>query len=303
MARRQTEEASLNPEDPRRVLRIGTRGSALARWQAEYVSSLLARNGVRADIVPIVTAGDQGGFQRSGMPVKGVFTKEIEVALLEHEVDVAVHSSKDLLIDRPAGLMVAAYPDRADRRDALVSRDRVGLGELPSRARVGTASLRRRAAVLAARPDLRVVPLHGNVPTRVGRVDDGTVDAAVLALAGLQRLGLADRAVALDPEVVVPAPGQGALAVEARDDDRATLDILSRIDDREVRSEVEAERAALACLETGCNVPIGATCQRDADGLTLRVTVYAVDGTHALTAVVPVDSDRPRDAGEQAAQQ
>ncbi|MFQ6047510.1 MAG: hydroxymethylbilane synthase [Gemmatimonadales bacterium] len=285
------------------MLRIGTRGSALALWQANHVGSLLSERGVAAEIITIRTSGDEGGIRHSGIAVKGTFTKEIETALVERRVDIAVHSLKDLMIDLPPGLVVAAYPERADRRDALVTRERVGLADLPRGARVGTASLRRRAAVLRARPDLHMIPLRGNVPTRLRRVDDGTVDAAVLAMAGLERLGLGDRGVPLDPEVVVPAPGQGALAIEARELDTATLEIIAALDDEDVRMSVEAERAALARLETGCNVPIGATCLPHAGRWNLRVTVYAVDGTESMTSVVPVDADRPRAAGTRAAEE
>lgn len=285
------------------MLRIGTRGSALALWQAKHIASLLRERDVATEIVTIRTSGDEGGTERSGIAVKGTFTKEIEAALLERRVDIAVHSLKDLMIDPPPGLTVAAYPERADHRDALVTRDRASLQELPGGARVGTASLRRRAAILAARPDLVVVALRGNVPTRLRRVEDGTVDAAILAMAGLKRLGLAERGVPIDPETVVPAPGQGALAIEARDSDTETLEVLAALDDRDVRVTVEAERSALAQLETGCNVPIGATCMPHARGWNLHVTVYAVDGTESMTTTVQVDPSDPGAAGSRAARE
>lgn len=272
-------------------VRIGTRGSTLARWQADRVRGLLAARGHDVATVPIRTSGD-GPLRHAGLAVKGLFTKELEEALLESRIDVAVHSLKDLMIRLPPGLVVAAYPERADPRDGLVTVNRSSLEELPRGARVGTSSLRRAAALRAARPDLELVALRGNVPTRVARVDDGMVDGAVLAMAGLERLGLAQRAHPIDPEVLVPAPGQGALALQARARDAATLALLATLDDPEVRRAVEAERAALGELETGCNVPIGAHCRRRADGtLQLRVTVYAAAGGEHLTTTVAIGDD------------
>lgn len=284
------------------TLRIGTRRTALALWQAERTRQLLGARGVAAELVPITTSGDRVGSRPPvGAAVKGLFTKEIEEALRQGRVDVAVHSFKDLLVNPPPGLVVAAVPEREDPRDALVTMGGRGLEDLPSGARVGTSSARRRAAILAQRSDIEVVPLHGNVPTRVRRVEEGTVDAAVLALAGLKRLGLAHHAVPLDPTVVVPAAAQGALAVQARRGDDATLALLAPLDDLEVRAGVEAERAALAGLQADCNVPVGATCLRDGERLTLLVAVYALDGGTALTARVPVDRSDPRSSGARAA--
>lgn len=283
------------------VVRIGTRGSDLARWQAQRVRALLEARGARCEIEVIRTSGDADVRPPAGMAVKGLFTKEIEEALLHERIDLAVHSLKDLLIDVPAGLALAAFPERADPRDALVTRDRVALAALPRGARVGTSSVRRAAAVRAVRPDLTIAELRGNVPTRVRRVEEGQVDAAVLALAGLTRLALADRAVPLDPDVIVPAAGQGALAVETRADDGATLELVRAIDDPDVRAAVAAERAALAELETGCNVPIGALCTRRNGVLTVRVAVYAIDGRVRLVAEAPVEGADPVAAGRNAA--
>lgn len=284
-------------------IRIGTRGSALARWQAERVRVLLEARGVTCEIVPIRTSGDAGATPRAGLAVKGLYTKEIEEALLARRIALAVHSLKDLLIDLPDGLVLAAFPERTDPRDALVTRDGCSLTQLPAGARIGTSSVRRGAALRAARPDLRIVSLRGNVPTRVRKVQDGVVDAAVMALAGLSRLGLTERAVPLDPDVVVPAPGQGALAVQTRADDGPVGEVLAAIDQPAVRAAVEAERAALATLETGCNVPIGALCRESGDSLILRVTVYAADGRRQLSAVAPVDRAYPEAAGRAAAQE
>lgn len=287
-----------------RVLRIGTRGSDLARWQASRVQALLAERGVAAELVTIRTGGDDPRARRTAQVTgKGLFTKEIEDALLAGSVDLAVHSLKDLPTETPKGLVLAAFPERADPRDALVSRWPGGLEALPAGARVGTSSLRRRAALLVARADLEIVPLRGNVPTRVRRVGRDGLDAAVLALAGLQRLQLDADVVALDPLRHVPAPGQGALAVQARSDDRSVLALVRPLDDASVRAAVEAERGALAALEGGCRAAIGAFCAADGNDLTLHVRVFAPDGTESLGASVPVRRRAPAKSGADAARQ
>lgn len=284
-------------------LRIGTRGSALARWQARRVQELLAARAVESELVFIPTSGDRGiGAERPTDAVKALFTKEIEETLLAGDIDVAVHSLKDLALDLPAGLELAAVPEREDPRDALVTRDGADLHGLLAGARVGTSSLRRVAALRAARPDVQPVPLRGNVPTRVRRVEDGTVDGAILAFAGLKRLGLVEHAVPLDPEAFVPAPGQGALALEIRTDDRAVREIITKLDQRDVRTAVEAERAALARLGAGCNVPIGAMCHRIAGRFVLRVTLY-VEAKPPTSVRVEVPPDDPQAAGAEAAAQ
>lgn len=262
----------------------------------------LAQHGIRAELVTVRTSGDEGrGAPRAGLAVKGLFTREIDDRLLSGSLDCAVHSLKDLMIALTPGLTVAAFVERADPRDALVTRREGGLDSLPDGASVGTSSVRRRAALLAVRPDLKLVSLRGNVPTRVARVDDGTVDAVVVALAGVSRLGLGDRAVPLDPAVVVPAAGQGTIAVEVRAHDQTTVRAVRALDDASVRVAVTAERAALGKLETGCNVPIGAVCLAGDDGLQLRVTVYAHDGSSVLTTQLPVDSADPAASGAAAA--
>ena len=291
----------MSPQGP--VLRIGTRGSDLARWQANRVRDLLAARGLAAEIVTIRTSGDEGGRARPtpGTTGKGLFTKEIEDALLAGRIDLAVHSLKDLSAELPDGLAIAAYPEREDTRDALVSAKGGGVADLPRGARVGTSSLRRRAAPLKARPDLAIVELRGNVPTRVKKVGHD-VEAAVLALAGLKRLGLASGAVPLDPAISPPAPGQGALALEARAADRRVLDLVQPLDRPAVRMAVEAERAALAELEGGCQAAIGAYCDDGRDGLALTVRVFAPDGTQALAARGPVDPADPAGSGRAVAQ-
>ncbi len=279
-------------------LRIGSRGSALALWQAERVRTLLEARGVSSAVTVIRTSGDEGS-QRPGDYVegKGLFTKEIEDALLDGRIDAAVHSLKDLGAILPEGLELAAFPEREDPRDALVMRVPGGLAGLARGARVGTSSLRRIAALLTARPDLDIVPLRGNVPTRVGRVQKGDVDAVVLALAGLKRLGLAGTAIPLDPTVFVPAPGQGALGVQIRSGDSATGTAVRPLDNAEVRIAVEAERAAMAELEGGCRVPLGIACLPDEGGRTLHLRVYAPDGSKSLSARVALDPRDPKGSG------
>jgi len=286
-----------------RALRIGTRGSDLALWQARRVQALLAAREVPADLVAIHTSGDEGGRGRPapGTTGKGLFTKEIEDALLAERVDLAVHSLKDLTAELPRGLAIAAYPEREDPRDALVSSRGGSVPDLPRGARVGTSSLRRRAALLAARSDLKIVALRGNVPTRVKKVGRDGLDAAVLALAGLKRLGLDALAVPLSPDWFPPAPGQGALAIEARADDGPVLDLLRPLDQPAVRCAVEAERAALAELEGGCQAAIGAFCEHGGEGLVLHVRVFAPDGTRHLSAAGPVDSGDPATSGRMVA--
>ncbi len=260
---------------------------------------LLAARGVVSETVTIRTSGDEGGRARPapGSTGKGLFTKEIEDALLASRIDLAVHSLKDLSAELPRGLTIVAYPEREDSRDALVSAARRDVRALPREARVGTSSLRRRAALLSLRPDLTIVALRGNVPTRVNKVGRDGLDAVVLALAGLRRLNLAERAVPLDAEQFPPAPGQGALAIEARVDDGGVLEALRPLDDAAVRCAVEAERGALAELEGGCQAAIGAFCARDGDRLTLHVRVFAPDGSRALSAAGSVNLLEPAESG------
>lgn len=285
-------------------MRIGTRGSALALWQAERVRTRLAERGVETELVILRTSGDEGAPRPAQyLEGKGLFTKELEDALLAGRIDAAVHSLKDVGARLPKGLVLAAFPEREDPRDAIVTRpgDAGGLGGLPSHARVGTSSVRRAALVRAHRPDIEVVPLRGNVTTRVNRVRSGELDGAVLALAGLRRLGLDAGAVPLDAMEFVPAPGQGALAIEIRSDDAATATRVGPLDDPAVRVAVEAERAAMAELEGGCRVPLGALCV-SADGRsTLYLKVLAADGSRSLATQGAVDPRDPAAGGVAAA--
>jgi hydroxymethylbilane synthase len=268
-----------------KALRIGSRGSALALWQAKSIAAALREKaGVEPEIVIIKTSGDkfqQTSFSQIG--TKGVFIKELEDALLEGRVDVAVHSMKDVPTELPAGLTIAAIGKREDVRDALLSSSGVPLGSLPSGARVGTSSLRRQSQLLHARRDLRVLELRGNVDTRIAKLDRGDYDAIVLAKAGLDRLGLAGRiSQVLSPEVSLPAAGQGAIGVETRAGDGETMRIVASLDAPETRSAVVAERAALAALGGGCQVPIGAWGRIENEQLTLDVVVLSPDGSQRL---------------------
>ena len=242
---------------------IGSRGSKLALIQSNYVAGLLraAAPGLTADIELISTRGDQiidrplaeiGG--------KGLFTEELERALREKTIDLAVHSLKDLPVQDPGGLVVGAIPKRATPNDALVAREAKSLDTLKKSARVGTSSLRRKAQLLIKRPDLEIVDLRGNVDTRIAKVlERKELDAAVLACAGLERIGRADViAEILKPEVMLPAPGQGALGIQCRADDAEVLTLLKKLDHADTRAEVTAERALLEGLGGGCQAPIGA---------------------------------------------
>lgn len=261
-------------------IRIGTRGSSLAMRQAQLAGEALAREGRATRFVTVETDGDRRGADIAWG--EGAFVKAIERALLDGRVDVAVHSAKDLPTDEDPRLSIGAYLPRADARDALVVRDGTArsLDELPLGARVGTDSPRRTAFLLARRPDLRVRPLHGNVDTRLRRLDDGEADVLVLACAGLDRLGRADRiADRIDPLRMPPAPGQGALALQIRRDDARTLALTASIDDRRTRVAVEAERELLRAAGGGCRAPMGAYGTIVGGQLTLIAGHAAMDGT------------------------
>jgi hydroxymethylbilane synthase len=266
-------------------LRIGTRGSALALWQAKNVAeSLLRVAGVEANLVIIKTSGDK--FQQvsfSQIGAKGVFIKELEDALIEQRVDLAVHSMKDVPVELPEGLTIAAICKREDVRDALLSTSGATLKALPAGARVGTSSLRRKAQLLHARRDLQILELRGNVDTRIEKLKRGDYDAIVLAKAGLDRLGLSENVTeVLATGICLPAAGQGAIGIEARSGDEETLRALSALNDLETRQGVEAERAALAGLGGGCQVPIGAWGRVEGGKLTLEVAVLSTDGVECM---------------------
>lgn len=270
-------------------LRLGTRGSRLALWQAHHVRDRLAAlpTPVPVEIVVIETSGDRiQDVPLSAAGGRDFFTKDIEQAIVDDRIDFAVHSLKDLATRLPDGLVFAAALDRADPRDALVLREGskaagdAGLEALPSGARVGTSSLRRVAFLRAARPDVELAELRGNVPTRLGKLDEGNYDAILLAAAGLDRLGLGERISArLDPGVMTPAPSQGTIGLEARADDERTLEALGQLQHAATRSAVDAERALLRSLDGGCSVPIGAFAQVTGDRLSMHARVASLDGT------------------------
>ena len=285
------------------TLRIGTRSSALATTQARLVAdALTARSGHPVELVPITTYGDTTRDPLAEIGGTGVFVGALREALLAGTVDIAVHSLKDLPTSDPDGLVVAAVPPREDPRDALVARDGLTLGELPAGSRVGTGSPRRTAQLRALGLDLDIVPVRGNVDTRVRLVADGAVDAVVLARAGLARLGRLDVVTeVIDPIQMLPAPGQGALAVECRAPsgadprDTTVFQLLTELDDAATRHAVTAERTLLATLEAGCSAPVGAYGEA-AEGehvqeLYLRAAVISVDGGASvrLSASGPLD--------------
>ena len=271
-----------------RALRLGTRGSALALWQANHVAALISKQpgAPRVELVQIRTEGDV----RTDVPLWAVggrafFTKEIDRALLASEVDIAVHSLKDLSTVLEDGITLAAALTREDPRDALVSRDGLLLSELPAGARVGTSSLRRRAFLALARPDVQQLELRGNVPTRIERLRKGNYDAIILAAAGLRRLGLeANVSEHLSTEVFPPAVSQGVIGVCARASDAEALRWLKALDDPEARFASTAERALLRRLEGGCQVPLGALARLSGTSLRLHAAVCALDGSRMLAA-------------------
>lgn len=268
-----------------RALRIGSRGSVLARWQAEAVRDRLAQmTGVPGEIVFIKTSGDRfAQAQINQIGLKGVFIKELEDALLEGRADLAVHSMKDVPTKIPAGLAFPAICQREDVRDCLVAASGTTLAELPAGARVGTSSLRRQAQLRHHRPDLDLRDLRGNVDTRLRKLERGDYDAIVLAKAGLDRLGWSDKITeVLPPEISLPAVGQGALGIEARADDDEVLKQLRRLDHAETRAAVAAERALLAKLEGGCQVPMGVWARVEHNELVLEACVLSVDGADCI---------------------
>ncbi len=274
-----------------RTLRIGTRGSLLARWQAESIrKQLFAATGVEAEIVIIKTAGDkmqQAAVMQIGG--KGIFIKELEEVLLDEAIDLAVHSVKDIPTDIPSRLMFPAVCRRDDVRDCLVGST---LANLRQGARVGTGSLRRQAQLRHLRPDLDLRDLRGNIDTRLRKVESGEYEAVMVSKAGLDRLGLGQRiSEVLSPEVSMPAVGQGAIAVECRLKDTEAGDLLAQLDDPETRTAIIAERALLAALHGGCQVPLGAWARIERGELVMDACVCSVDGSQYVKqrAVAPPD--------------
>jgi hydroxymethylbilane synthase len=278
-------------------IRIGTRGSALARWQTAFVIDALRQRGEsrEIEIVPILSEGDElPEVLLADVEGTGFFTSALERALLESAIDVAVHSYKDLPVESHPALVIAAVPARGPVEDVLCSLRDLRLVDLPAGSKVGTSSARRTAQLKARRPDLECVPLRGNVPTRLGRVREGDLDAIVLARAGLVRLDLA-RSISqvFTTGEVLPAPAQGALAIQARAADIALVRRLAALDHAPTRAAVEAERALLHALGGGCAVPVGAFAAAAASGVKLQAGVFGLDGARAIRAsgagAVPAD--------------
>lgn len=286
-------------------LRIGTRGSALALWQANHVAARLAElHGVQSELVRIRTSGDH--FQTGSVALvgtKGVFIKELEDALLAGTIDLAVHSMKDVPTEVPSGLAFPAITKREDPRDCFVSHSGLRLTDLPAGAHIGTSSLRRQAQLRHYRPDLQMLDLRGNVDTRLRKVAAGEFDAIVLALAGVKRLGASDKVTEILPtEMMLPAVGQGALGIEARSDDRETRDLVVSLDDAETRACVTAERALMRELEGGCQVPLGALARRERDELFLEACVFSPDGKDFVRRELRGSSDDAAPLGKRLGQ-
>jgi hydroxymethylbilane synthase len=285
------------------VVRIGTRASELALRQARLVEGALLARGVKCELVTFKTKGDKNLDQPlSEIGAKGLFTQEIETALSKGKIDCAVHSLKDLPTDFPDGLEIIAQLEREDPRDVLVVNRITGaenLDDLPAGSRVGTSSLRRRAQLMAKRPDLEVVELRGNVPTRLSKVESGKVHAAILAAAGLIRLEVQQRITAfLNPTTWIPAPGQGAIAIEARSDDDRIRALLLPLNHESTSVATRAERAFLAALEGGCQVPIGAIVSDTGAGPTLYGMLADVAGKHTIRGSRLLDRESPEATGE-----
>ena len=284
-----------------RHLRIGTRGSLLAKWQAEYVRKrLFTAAGVEAEIVIIKTSGDKlQHVPLTQFGNKGVFIKELEDALLEESIDIAVHSVKDIPTDVPSRLTFPAVCRREDVRDCLVSGNGATISTLRYGARVGTSSLRRQAQIRHIRPDLDVRDLRGNVDTRLRKVESGEYEAVVLAKAGLDRLGWTHRiSDVLDPDACLPAVGQGAIAVECRLKDTEAAQMLGVLDDAESRNAIIAERALLSALQGGCQLPLGAWARMDRNELVMDACVCSVDGAQYIKQRAAAPPDQAVALGE-----
>ena len=266
------------------VLRLGTRKSPMAMTQSGLVArAITARTGVPVELVGVTTQGDVSRAQLAQIGGTGVFVSALRDQLLTGQVDLAVHSLKDLPTGSPEGITLAAVPARDDPRDALIARDGAKLADLPSGATIGTGSPRRAAQLLLLRQDIRCVPIRGNADTRFGKVTAGELDAVVLAAAGLGRLNRLDLISQIfEPDEMLPAPGQGALAVECRAADPGLAGLLATIDDPASHQAVTAERTVLAVLEAGCSAPVGAYAAGTSEHLQLEAAVIAVDGGQAL---------------------
>ena len=284
------------------VLRIATRKSALALWQAEHVAALLraAHPGLGVELEPMSTQGDRiQDRSLAAIGGKGLFIKELEVALAERRADIAVHSMKDVPAEMPEGFVIAAFLARADPRDALLCRRGNSLNDLPAGAKLGTSSLRRSAQILAARPDISIEPLRGNVDTRLSRLENGGLDAIVLACAGLVRLGFESRITArLAAGTMLPAVGQGAIGIECRSEDARARALVAALDDAATHTALAAERTFARTLGGSCQSPIAALARIEADRLTLQGLVAEPDGSRLLRDSVSGSCTQAEDLGE-----
>lgn len=266
-------------------LRLGTRASPLARWQAEWVAAQLTKRGATVELVPITTQGDLKSGPLGQIGGQGLFTKELQRALLDQTIDLAVHSLKDLPTSQIAGLIIAAVPERESVRDVLVSAKARSIDELPRAARIGTGSLRRKSQLLHLRPDLVIEDIRGNVETRLRKLDEGQYDALILAEAGLKRLGFEHRITCpLTAAIMLSAVGQGALGIEARADDRQTLDWVGQLNHEASHQAITAERTLLAELRAGCLAPVGAWARLEGERMQLDAVVLNPQGSERITA-------------------
>jgi hydroxymethylbilane synthase len=283
-------------------LRLGTRKSPMAVIQSQHVADLITeRTGRAVELTGITTFGDVSRADLAQIGGTGVFVSGLRTSLLHGDIDLAVHSLKDLPTAQPDGIVLAAVPGRDDPRDALVARDGAKLADLPPGAKIGTGSPRRAAQLLLLRPDLRPVPVRGNAGTRLNRVETGEVDAVVLAYAGLARIGRLDVVTQVfEPDEMLPAPGQGALAVECRSGQPDLAELLACVNDAVTRAATTAERALLAALQAGCSAPVGGYAA-GTDGLRLRAVVVAADGETALRASAGGPADEAERLGREVA--
>ncbi len=290
----------------RKKITIGTRGSKLALWQANYIADCIRTQypDVDVSLLHIVTTGDKIlDVPLAKIGGKGLFTKELETAMLNGEIDLAVHSLKDMPTQLPEGLLLAAITERADAGDAFISPKYGTVENLPQGAKLGTSSLRRKAQLLKYRPDLTICDLRGNLDTRLKKLDTGDLDAIILAVAGLKRLGWQERITQVLPnDICLPAVGQGALAIEARSNDEEVLEMLAFLNHQETRWAVEAERAYLAEVEGGCQIPIGVYGKMEQEVLQLEAVILSVDGMRQVRQTISGAPAEAKQLGQTLAQ-
>jgi len=285
-------------------IRVGTRASQLALAQTNQVIEELRRavSGLKCDVVPIQTEGDKMHETGTSVEGKDVFTKEIEEALIEDDVDIAIHSMKDLAVDLPPGIIIAAIPKRANPHDVLISRGKKRFKQLPGGSRIGTSSPRRRSQLLAARGDLEMVDIQGNIETRLRKLTTGAYDAIVLAAAGLERLHLEPKHTEVLPtNLMLPAIGQGALAIQSRTSDDEIIDLITKIDHPITRREIEAERAFSKRLGGNCKTPIAAFARSYASKLTIEGMIASTNGQMLVRGRITSDNPKSIQVGEELA--